>query len=391
MSDPTTPATEAEILAPDHPGAQSEQERAAHGTAVAIATRLARTHPVPAALLALLDGPLGAAVAHAGKYAGDSLAPATKRAYQRDWDVFAAWCRAQGADPAALPIHPVLVAAYLGSLVPELARSALNARIAAIAYHHRRCGHGWVAGHPAIRETLGGIGRRHGKPVRPAAALTSVEIKRLIATCADDLAGPASLAGLRDRALFLVGFAGAFRRSELVAIDFVHLRFDAAGVVIHIPRSKRDQEGKGADVTLPRMRGPDAGAAGATGAVGATGPVSGTCPVCALERWLQRARIKRGPVFRGVTAHGTLEGRLSGDGVRKILLRRAAMAKLTVHASERLSPHGLRAGFITEAYLAAAPDEQVMAHTRHADFSTMRGYRRRAKITTDNPARLLDL
>ncbi len=113
--------------------------------------------------------------------------------------------------------------------------------------------------------------------------------------------------------------------------------------------------------------------------------------MCALERWLQRARIKRGPVFRGVTAHGTLEGRLSGDGVRKILLRRAAMAKLTVHASERLSPHGLRAGFITEAYLAAAPDEQVMAHTRHADFSTMRGYRRRAKITTDNPARLLDL
>jgi integrase len=369
MTAPETLAPDPEILPPDAPRAASPQPTAdpSRATAIAIATRLARSHPVPDALLALLDGPLGGAVAEAAKYAGDSLAPATRRAYERDWAVFAAWCRSQGADPNALPIHPVLVAAYLGSLVPKIARSALNARIAAIAYHHRRRGHAWIPGHPAIRETLRGIGRQHGKPVRPAAALTSVEIKKLIATCAEDLPG------LRDRALFLVGFAGAFRRSELVAIDFVHLRFEASGVVIHVPRSKRDQEGKGADVTLPRMRGDD------------------TCPVLALQRWLTRAKIKRGPVFRSITTHGTLEGRLSADGVRKILLRRAELAKLKVHASERLSPHGLRAGFITEAYLAAAPDEQVMAHTRHADLSTMRGYRRRAKITADNPARLLDL
>lgn len=77
--------------------------------------------------------------------------------------------------------------------------------------------------------------------------------------------------------------------------------------------------------------------------------------------------------------------------MRWILLRRAELAGLSVDPAERLSPHGPRAGFITEAYLAAAPDEQVMAHTRHGDVSTMRGYRRRAKITADNPARLLDL
>ncbi len=353
-------------------------------TALAVAARLARTQPVPDALLAILDGPLGAAVAQAADYAGDSLAPATRRAYARDWHDFAAWCRAQGADPTILPIHPVLVAAYLASLVPGLARSALNGRVAAIAWHHRTHGHVWVPGHPAIRETLRGIARQHGKPVRPAAALTSVEIKRLLATCADDLAG------WRDRALFLAGFAGAFRRAELVAIDVVHLRFDAQGVTIHIPRSKRDQEGKGADVTLPRMRTADTSPVSDTAAADGDG-VGVTCPVRALEHWLRRARLKRGPVFRHVTAHGTLEDRLSADGVRKILLRRAAMAKLTVDARERLSPHGLRAGFITEAYLAAAPDEQVMAHTRHADLSTMRGYRRRAKITADNPARLLDL
>jgi integrase len=325
----------------------------------------------------------------AADYASDAISERTEAAYKLDWIDFSTWCRTHGVDPNALPIHPVIVAAFLGTLGAAIGRSALRRRVAAIAYHHRRHGHVWAASHPAIRETLTGIARNHPKPVRPAAALTSVEVKQLLASCADDLAGPggpaghAGLAGLRDRALFLVGFAGAFRRSELVAIDHHHLRFEADFVVIHIPRSKGDQEGKGADVTLPRMR--------RTDPTGGTDAASDTCPVRALERWLKKARISRGPVFRSITQHGKLEGRLSPGGVRKILLHRAALAKLTVHPSERLSPHGLRAGLITEAYLAGAPDEQVMAHTRHADLSTMRGYRRRARITADNPARLLDL
>ena len=342
------------------------------GRALAVVSRLARSHPLSDELRGLLEGTLGAAVSAAADYAIDAIAPATRAAYVRDWDVFAAWCREQGADPNALPTHPVLVAAYIASLAGTIGKSALRGRLAAIAYHHRRRGLTWSGAHPAIRETLAGIGRAHGKPVRPSAALTSVEIKRLMAGCAQDLAG------LRDRALFLVGFAGAFRRSELVAIDVHHLRFEADSVVIHLPRSKGDQAGKGADVTLPRMRGADSAP-------------SDTCPVRALEAWLRRAKIRRGAVFRGVTAHGTMEERLTGAGVRHILLSRAALAKLTVHASERLSPHGLRAGLITEAYLAGAPDEQVAAHTRHGDLSTMRGYRKRARVTGDNPARLLDL
>ena len=361
-----------EILPPQAPasvagGPQLESQ------ALALIKRLARTHPPSAELQALLDGPLREAVAAAADYAGDAISDATRTAYLRDWAEFAAWCRANGADPTDLPVNPVLVAAWLATLAGTHGRSALGRRVAAVAYHHRRRGSLFTAAHPVIRETLSGIRRAHPRPVRPAAALTSVEIKQLVATCPNDLAGPAGLAALRDRALLLVGFAGAFRRSELVAIDHAHLRFDAGGVTIRIPRSKRDQEGKGADVTLPRMRGDD------------------TCPVRALETWLSRARIRRGPVFRGITRHGTIEDRLSPGGVRVILLRRAALAKLSVHPSERLSPHGLRAGLITEAYLAGAPDEQVAAHTRHGDLATMRGYRRRARITADNPARLLDL
>ena len=221
--------------------------------------RLARTEQLPAELLAVMDGPLADAVAVAADYAGDAITAATRAAYRGDWAEFAAWCRAQHADPTVLPIHPVLVAAYLAGLAGKVGRSALRRRVAAIVYHHRRRGLVWSSQHVAIRETLIGIARRHGKPVRPAAALTSVEVKRLIASCADPARPrrppqPRRPRGLRDRALFLVGFAGALRRSELVAIDHAHLRFEADCVVIHIPRSKGDQEGKGADVTLPRMR-----------------------------------------------------------------------------------------------------------------------------------------
>ena len=355
------------VLPPEH-----GNDAHARTIARSVIHRLARSQPVPNELLAALDGPLGRAIAAAADYAADALSEPTKKAYARDWEHFATWCRSQAVDPTVLPIHPVLIAAYLAALAPTLGKSALNTRVAAIAYEHRRRGHTWSGRHPAIRETLQGVRRSHQKKVRPAAALCSDEVKQLLSVC------PSDLAGLRDSALFLIGLAGAFRRSELVAIDWVHLRLAAAHVVIHLPRSKGDQEGEGADVTIPRMWDEH-------------GAPSETCPVRALEAWLRKAKIRRGPVFRSVTAGGRLGDRLGSDGVRHILLRRAEMAKLTVHASERLSPHGLRAGFITEAYLTSAPDEQVAAHTRHADLTTMRGYRRRARITTDNPARLLKL
>jgi integrase len=189
-----------------------------------------------------------------------------------------------------------------------------------------------------------------------------------------------------------MGFAGALRRAELVAVDREHLRFTPEGMTIRVPRSKRDQESEGADVGIPRGQNPL------------------TCPVRAVEQWLQRTRIEYGAVFRRISAGGggsakagagragaaapampRLEGRLSPQGVWKILRRRAKLAGLVVHESERLSPHGLRAGFITEAYLRGALDEQVMHHARQTSLATTQAYRRRARITADSPARLLDL
>ncbi|WP_458098103.1 tyrosine-type recombinase/integrase [Roseomonas sp. WA12] len=320
---------------------------------------------LPPEALAMLSGPVGEAVAQAAGYAGRALSDNTKRAYESDWRAFCAWCEAGGIAP--LPAAPVVVAGHLASLAKTLGRSGLRRRLAAIAHQHRQAGHPWETRHPAIAATMRGILATHGKASRPAAALTSVEVKRLLAACGTDTAGT------RDRALLLLGFAGALRRSELVAIDREHLRFTTEGMTVFIPRSKRDREGEGATIGIPR----------------GLNPLS--CPVRAMEEWLRQTRTEWGPVFRRLSAGGALEDRLSPQGVWKILRRRAEMARLTVDETERLSPHGLRAGFITEAYLKGALDEQVMHHARQRSIATTQGYRRRAKITQDSPARLLDL
>ena len=282
-----------------------------------------------------------------------------------DWAHFCQWCRQAGSIP--LPAAPTAIAAYLASMAATHGRSALERRLAAIGHRHRLHSFPWNPGHPAIRATLRGIFRRHGSVRRQAAALTSVELRALLATCA-------GLAGLRDRALLLLGFAGALRRSELVGIDLEHLRFTASGLRLRLPRSKGDQEGEGVELGIPR------------------GKRNETCPVRTLETWLEQSATRYGPVFRKVDQWGNVEDtRLGADAVRRILLKRAAAARLTVHATERLSPHGLRAGFVTEAYMAGARDEQIMAHSRHRDLKTMRGYVRRAKLVTDSPVTLLDI
>jgi integrase len=245
--------------------------------------------------------------------------------------------------------------------------------LAAIAYHHRRAGLLWSAADPVIATVMQGILRAQKRPVRPAAALTSVEIKQLLATCDDGLIGRAALPGLRDRALLLVCFAGGLRRSELVALDCEDLTFMKDGMRVRIRHSKSDQEGEGATILIAR------------------GLQTSTCPVRATELWLQRSRIAYGAVFPRVTAAGTIETRLTGNGVWKILRRRAKQAGLEIPDGERLSPHGMRAGFITEAYLNGALDEQVMAHARQKDVNTTRRYRRRAKTVAASPTRFLDL
>lgn len=305
-------------------------------------------------------------MALAADYARQALAPATLRAYAADWEDFTAWCRERGT--SALPANPTTVAAYLASLATSHARSTLRRRLAAIGRAHRMKGIAWMPSHPAIRDTLAGIFRRHGIPQRRAAAIGTAELRRLVATCGSDLAG------LRDRAMLLLGFAAALRRSELVAVQREHLVFTAEGLRLLIPRAKTDQEGQGAEIGVPR------------------GAKLETCPVRAIEAWLRASDCQYGPVFRKVDRWGSVEQTsLHPNALPKILARRMAKAGLTVSGLERLSAHGLRAGLITEAYKAGARDEAIMEHSRHKDVRTMRSYVRRAKLLAESPAKLVGL
>ena len=197
-----------------------------------------------------------------------------------------------------------------------------------------------------------------------AAAISLADIRKLVATCDD------SPAGQRDRALLLIGFAGALRRSELVALQLDDVSHTATGLRIRIRRGKTDAAGEGAEIGLPR------------------GLHVSTCPVRALGAWCRTLGQRSGAVFRKISAGGRI-GRdaLAPDAVRRILLRRAAQADLPVQGRERLTAHGLRAGFITEAYDKGVRDEDIMRHSRHRDLKTMRGYVRRAQVLQRKPSR----
>ena len=240
------------------------------------------------------------AMAKSQAYQDAADAPATLRAYEADFAEDQAWCDKNGF--TAMPADPETVGAYLGAAGEGYAAATLRRRVAAIA---RACGirgNKLNTAHPAIRETLRGIARRHGSRPRKSAALTTAEIKQLCEVC--DL----SLTGKRDRALLLIGFAGAFRRSELVALEHAHVSWTRQGLKLLVARSKTDKAGEGVEIAIVE------------------GNNEQTCPVKALRTWLTAAKISHGPIFRKVNKAGRVEQRyLSTDAVRQILLK--VMAK----------------------------------------------------------------
>jgi integrase len=295
-----------------------------------------------------------------------AAAPATLRAYKADWTHYAAWCEAAGFVP--VPAAPATVGAYLASLKDSHAPTTVRRRLSAIGKMHRFNDLPWNPGHRDIQAPLQGLLRERGRPVRKAAALTLPMLRRLVATC------DASARGRRDRALLLIGFAAALRRSELVALQVEDVVATQNGLRLRIRRGKTDRAGEGAELGLPRGRHAE------------------TCPVRAFEAWQAVAKRKAGPLFRRVSTGDTVgDTALHPDAVRRILDHRAGMAGVSVEGFERLSAHALRVGFITEAYGKGVRDEDIMRHTRHRDLRTMRGYVQRAGLVDESPAGMIDL
>jgi site-specific recombinase XerD len=199
-------------------------------------------------------------------------ASATRRAYRSDFAVFAAWCARHGA--AALPALPEIVAAFLNEAGRGIKASTIGRRAAAICHAHRMAGHAPPTADERVKATMAGIRRTIGTAQVKKAAATA---DKLLAMTAQP--GP-TLAALRDRALLLLGFAMAARRSELVALDEADIEETSEGLRVTIRGSKTDQERAGQVVAVPR------------GSI--------TCPVAALRAWLDAARIMDGPLFRPI-------------------------------------------------------------------------------------------
>jgi site-specific recombinase XerD len=277
-----------------------------------------------------------------------SKADATTRAYASDWADFHTWCESVTLNP--LPAAPATVAAYLGALATAGAKvSTVRRRCAAIADVHRRNGHDNPTSHAGVKATLAGIARTLGAPPEKKAALTADLLAKALRRI------PQDLAGLRDRALILIGFAAALRRSELVALDVSDIARHPKGIVLTIRRSKTDQAGIGKTKAIPHWRKLHA--------------------VQALDAWLAAAGITTGPVFRGV--RGTrvlarvLAARLCAHQVARIVQKRTAAVGLdpTLFAG-----HSLRSGYISSAADHGASLQSIADHAAHKKLDTTRGY-----------------
>lgn len=299
----------------------------------------------------------------AGGYLRSAKAPATLRAYRTDWRDFTAWCAARSLD--ALPAEPRTVALYLTDLAGVKACATLQRRITSISQAHQAAGHEPPTRSMIVRETWRGIRRTFGTASEGKAPARTVEMRAMVATLDD------TLAGTRDRALLLVGFAGALRRSELVALDVADVVENGDGLVVTVRRSKTDQEGAGEQLGLPYGSDP------------------ATCPVRALRAWLGASGIESGPIFRPITRHGAMgERRLSDRAVAEVVKRAASAAGLD---ARRYAGHSLRAGLITAAAEAGVLERDIMRHSRHKSVPVMRRYIRGATLFQSNAAAAVGL
>jgi site-specific recombinase XerD len=300
-------------------------------------------------------GTLGPDLETAVNYAKAEKAPGTRSAYQSDYRLFVAWCEAKGVP--SLPASVETVAAFLAAAAESGKKpSTLGRRLAAIRYFHRLAGHPTPTEAEAVKATLRGIRRSVGSAkVRKAPALAE-HVKAMIA------ASPDSLRGKRDRALVLLGFAGAFRRSELVALDVEDVEEVELGLRVLIRRSKTDQEGMGSVIAVMR------------GAV--------ACPVRALREWQRAAEIESGPLFRPINkADKVSQGRLTSRSVANIVKEMAQRIGLD---ASTFSGHSLRSGFLTSAASNGASIFKMMDVSRHSSIETLRAYVRDSEMFKDH-------
>jgi site-specific recombinase XerD len=296
-------------------------------------------------------------VAQAHSYAQASKAANTQRAYRADWASFSRFCLEHGQE--SLPAAPQTVALYATALASRLKANTITRHLSAISQAHQLGGFLSPTREGIVRTVIAGIRRVHGTAAQAKAPLSPDLLRRLLAQVPDDLRGR------RDRALLLIGFAGAFRRSELVALTIPDVEFVTEGLVLTIPHSKTDPEGAGQTIGIPY------------------GKDEVTCPVRALRKWFDCSGIKIGPIFRAVDRWtGVSDRALEDHRVAVIIKKLATKAGLEAVV---FAGHSLRSGLATSAAEGGATERAIMEQTRHRSLKQLRRYVRRGSLFRDNP------
>lgn len=309
-------------------------------------------------LIPVADKSLAEVARAARDYVRAAKSKNTRRAYRADWRDFEAWAASTGV--AALPASPGTVGLYLAARAASLRPASLARRLVAIVAAHRLAGHMLDTRAPAIRETMAGIRRTHGTAQSGKAPILTADVRRMVAAQSD------TLLGRRNRALLLLGFAGAFRRSELVGLDLGDLTFTAEGMIVTLTRSKTDQEGQGRTIGIPY---------GATPA---------TCPVRVVKAWIDAAGLLTGPLFQSARKGGRLSSARLGDKSVALIIKHAAeSAGLD---SRHFAGHSLRAGLATSAAQGGASERAIMAQTGHRSAAMVRRYIRQGSLFQENAA-----
>lgn len=297
------------------------------------------------------------------EYAQASTSDSTKAAYQSDWQHFEAWATSQGLE--ALPAEPMTICAYLGFLADSFKISTIRRRMVAISRIHETQGYTSPTKNPVVRSVLEGMSRKIGTKQEKKKPINTAQIKSWVDSLED------TLQDTRDKAVILFGFAGAFRRSEIAALDVEDIEFSPQGMVVTVRKSKTDQTGEGEQVAIPYGKHPQ------------------TCPVLALQKWLDSAGIKSGPVFRSFWKSGKVrEGKISPKAIALIVKR--MVTDLGLNPLD-YAGHSLRAGHVTQAIENGAEPLITMEQTRHKSEVVFRGYVRRGNLFTKNSATHLGL
>ena len=289
-----------------------------------------------------------------------SKANNTLRAYKSDFKDFGAFCAKHGFN--SIPTEPKVVSLYLTHLSTNSKISTLRRRLVSIGVVHKLKGHYLDTKHPIIIENLMGIKRKKGSIQTGKKPILINHLKQIINVI--DEQKIEKIKKLRNRTLILIGFAGGFRRTELISINHEDLDFVEEGVKITLRRSKTDQFGEGMVKGLPYFINEK------------------YCPVTSLKNWINLSKIKTGPIFRRFTKGSILTGhRLTDQSV--VLIIKECLKQAGIE-NQNFSGHSLRSGFATVAAESGADERSIMAMTGHKTTQMVRRYIREANIFKNN-------